>query len=143
MRALSMLLALAFLAGCASKSTESLSNASYQIGVEQVAVLGVPFLTDEQGSVVHSKQWQGVAFGGMHHSYTKSDDYRLTELYYGGISDGQALVIAQETLGNSTTPKRRPYSLPLSQTDTFQVGRYTLQILSASAGSMRFKVLND
>lgn len=127
--------------GCASKTTQPIHRSSYQVGHEQVAVLGVPFLSEERGSVEHSKQWQGVLFGGMHHSYTKSPDYRLTELYYGGIEGGAVLVIVQETAGNATSPSRQPYTLDLNQADTFQVGRYRLQVVSASQANMRFKVI--
>ncbi|MDH4581407.1 hypothetical protein E8F20_05895 [Pseudomonas sp. BN415] len=140
--ALALLVALA-VTGCASKSTQPIERTSYQLGQEQVAVLGVPFLSEERGSVEHSKQWQGVLFGGMHHSYTKSPDYRLTELYYGGLEGGAALVILQEMAGNATSPSRQSYSLDLNQNDTFQIGRYRLQVLSASQANMRFKVVSN
>lgn len=142
-RAIAICSAFVVLAGCASKSSQRVDKVSYEIGQEQVAVLGVPFLSEERGNIVHGKQWEGILWGGMHHSYTKSPDYRLTELYYGGMDGGEAVVVLQELTGNNSSPTRNTYSLDLSQEDTFQVGRYQLQVISAKPNGMRFRVLSD
>lgn len=136
-------LALIILAGCASNTATPVSRSSYQIGSEQTAVLGVAFLTDEKGSVIHSEQWQGIAFGGMHHSYTKSDDYLLTELFYGGTNAGVATIVMRQVRGNDTSATSQTFELRLAEGDTFNVGSYKLRITNANAGSMRFAVIDN
>ncbi|MCY1393923.1 hypothetical protein D9M71_88320 [compost metagenome] len=141
MRAIISLLLALSLAGCASKSATPVDKVSYRIGAEQTAILGVPFLTEEHGSIIHGQQWEGIAFGGMHHSYTKSDDYQLTELYYGGLASGKAVVVMQTLRGNESSPARQQYDIDLSGYGPHQVGPYSLDILSAAGGNMRYRVL--
>lgn len=138
-----ILLASILLTACAFKTYSPVNRVSYQIGEEQVAVLGVPFLTEERGEAIHGKQWEGILWGGMHHSYTKSDNYFLNELYYGGLIDNQLLIISQQTLGNANTPTRRQHQYDISNGDTIKIGKYKLQVITANNSNMKFRILGD
>lgn len=131
-----------FLAGCASRSVETLSRTSVPPGAEDVSVLGNAVVWRETGSTERTEQWQGIMFGGMHRAFRRGDDYRRAELIYGGRQGADLLFIFQETAGNDAAPRvRRPYTVPLASDGLVTVAGARLQILDATASSVRFRFL--
>ncbi len=87
------------LAGCASKDIRQVNNLSVEVGQTSTAIIGFPFVSHEYGTVESSSTWQGVAFGGMHHSTHRSADYKIVNIYYGGIQSNVVTLLYKETKG--------------------------------------------
>ena len=131
------------LSGCASKTVQQLNSVSYTPGREDVAVVGTPFIWRETGTVESSEHWEGVLFGGMHHSYLKGDDYQRVELFYGGRSGEILTFLYQVTTGNNATPSlRQTQQIDLAQGDRFSVEGLEIQCVEADNNSMRYIVLS-
>jgi hypothetical protein len=136
-------LLLSLLAACASKTVQQINRTNVAANAEQIAVVGAPFIWRETGSVESNEHWEGVLFGGMHHSNSRGPDYQKVELYYGGRSGDTLTFLYQVTRGNDETPSgREPYQVSLAQGSSFTVAGLQIQCLSADAGTMRYRVLS-
>src|SRR5258708_6485044 len=90
--------------GCASKTVERVGKASFVPGQEGLAFVGSPFLWQETGSTEKNEHWEGILFGGMDSRFTRTDDYRRSQVFYGGRSGDVLTLMYQVTVGNDTTP---------------------------------------
>jgi len=134
-----LLLFIAIIAGCASKDVRRVNNLTVPVGQESTAIVGVPFVSHEYGTIESNSQWQGVMFGGMHHSTHHGKDYRLVHIYYGGIQDSVVTLLYQETIGESETPHiSKPYTVDVNKTDSINIRGYKVTIHEASPSSMRY-----
>lgn len=127
------------LTGCASKDIRQVNNLSVQVGELSIAIIGVPFISHEYGSVESSSTWQGIAFGGMHHSTHRDSNYRIVNIYYGGIQGTVVTLLYQETKGQDDTPHiSKPYTIDIANSDTINMRGYKVTIHDASQSSMRY-----
>jgi hypothetical protein len=134
-----LIAAVVALAGCASKDIRQVNNLSVQVGETSTAIIGVPFVSHEYGTVESSSTWQGVAFGGMHHSTHRGANYKIVNIYYGGIQGSVVTLLYQETIGQDETPHiSKPFTINLKDTDTINIRGYKVSIHEANQSSMQY-----
>lgn len=132
--------------GCATTSVERKTFKSYSVGRITTAVIGDPFLIDQDGSVEKVKTWVGILNSpdGWKVEERYSRDFVRKELLYAGKSGSTIEVNYREFRGGLAAPaffQTLKYDLGESKIVRFQ--RFKIEILHADNQTITYKILSD
>lgn len=141
-----VILALAVLSGCVSTTLEKKAFKFYSVGTTETAVIGEPFLVDQDGEVEKVKTWVGILNSpdGWKVEERYSKDFVRKELIYSGKSVNTIDISYREYRGGLAAPaffQNLKYDLSESKELRFQ--NFVIEVHSADNQAITYEILSD
>jgi hypothetical protein len=133
-------------AGCATTTLQSKTYKSYTVGKTATAIIGEPFLIDQDGKLETVKTWVGILNSpdGWKTEDRYSVDFVRKELIYAGKSGTTIDISYREFRGGLAAPaffQSVKYDLTESPVVRFQ--KFQIQIDDANNQSLTYRILQD